>query len=167
MHEQYLPNRQDSSQDSMRENNNIAGTKLQVHKTRKQKAVSQHTTAHLATFKPESQLFMSCEKFPYRRGSYTQSVKDDVMCRTKSTPDPTSCGRHSLRPSMYTKAGCLIRKQGTVIRSVIPLSYLITRSLYFAFSKLDRRQSITDPIISLVGLPSRLRVSIQSQSYHE
>lgn len=40
---------------------NIVGTKLQVHRTGKQKAISQHTTAHLATFKPECQLFMSCE----------------------------------------------------------------------------------------------------------
>lgn len=39
---------------------NIAGTKFQVHKTGKQRAISQHMTGHMATFKPEPQLFMSC-----------------------------------------------------------------------------------------------------------
>lgn len=42
----------------------------------------------------------------------------------RNTPDPTSRGRHSLRPSLYMKAGCLIRKQGPMIRSVIPLPYI-------------------------------------------
>jgi len=60
MHKQYLPNRQKPLQDIMRENNNIAGTKLQVHKTRKQKVICQHTTSRMATLKPESQLFIPC-----------------------------------------------------------------------------------------------------------
>ena len=81
-----------------------------------------------------------------------------ILCRMRNTPDPTSCGRHSLRPSMYMKAGCLIRKQGTMIRSVIPLSlYLIHHPSDLVLCsqqdyKPDRRQSITDPAISLFGL---------------
>lgn len=144
---------------------NIVGTKRQVHKTRKQKVISKHTKGHMTTFKPESQFHVR-SIFPWRSGVYTQSVEDDFIDTMKSTPDLTSCGRHSLRPSMYMKAGCLIRKQGTMIRSVIPLPYIsstIPRTLCFALSKITN-QTIAKvsqtPSSRSLAFPSHGQVSI-------
>ena len=118
MYKQYLPKRQKPWRDSMREIDDYAGTRLKYIEPESRKQFPS-TRRRLS----QSQLSMSCEKFPYRRSFYTQS-EDDVMCTMRDAPSPTSCGSYILRSSTFPEADCLSRREGTMIRSVIPLPYI-------------------------------------------